>query len=106
MYVPRNQWHVGKMELQWLKLVMRQMFVYLSLSRIVLTVLFSLLETVAGWALWSVGDGVCQCVLATSTKLLRSDSWRGTLELDGGALMNQASHYIDLLDWLVGLSIV
>ena len=30
------------------------------------------------------------------------DSWRGTLELDGGALMNQASHYIDLLDWLVG----
>ena len=30
------------------------------------------------------------------------DSWRGTWELDGGALMNQASHYIDLLEWLVG----
>jgi UDP-N-acetyl-2-amino-2-deoxyglucuronate dehydrogenase len=30
------------------------------------------------------------------------DSWRGTWNLDGGALMNQASHYIDLLDWLVG----
>ena len=30
------------------------------------------------------------------------DSWRGTRDLDGGALMNQASHYIDLLDWLVG----
>lgn len=30
------------------------------------------------------------------------DIWRGTWELDGGALMNQASHYIDLLDWLVG----
>ena len=28
--------------------------------------------------------------------------WRGTWELDGGALMNQASHYVDLLDWLVG----
>ncbi len=28
--------------------------------------------------------------------------WRGTWELDGGALMNQASHYIDLLDWLIG----
>lgn len=28
--------------------------------------------------------------------------WRGTSELDGGALMNQASHYIDLLDWLIG----
>ena len=31
-----------------------------------------------------------------------SASWRGTWEFDGGALMNQASHYIDLLDWLVG----
>lgn len=28
--------------------------------------------------------------------------WRGTRELDGGALMNQASHYVDLLGWLVG----
>lgn len=28
--------------------------------------------------------------------------WRGTWEWDGGALMNQASHYVDLLDWLVG----
>ena len=30
------------------------------------------------------------------------DEWRGTLDLDGGALMNQASHYVDLLDWLIG----
>lgn len=30
------------------------------------------------------------------------DQWRGTWELDGGALMNQASHYVDLLDWLFG----
>jgi UDP-N-acetyl-2-amino-2-deoxyglucuronate dehydrogenase len=28
--------------------------------------------------------------------------WRGRWDLDGGAFMNQASHYIDLLDWLVG----
>lgn len=28
--------------------------------------------------------------------------WRGTWELDGGALMNQASHYVDLIDWLIG----
>ncbi|UIJ44441.1 Gfo/Idh/MocA family oxidoreductase [Sphingomonas cannabina] len=28
--------------------------------------------------------------------------WRGTWEFDGGALMNQASHYIDLLSWLIG----
>jgi UDP-N-acetyl-2-amino-2-deoxyglucuronate dehydrogenase len=31
-----------------------------------------------------------------------SASWRGTWEFDGGAFMNQASHYIDLLDWLIG----
>ena len=31
-----------------------------------------------------------------------SASWRGTWEFDGGALMNQASHYVDLLDWLIG----
>ena len=31
-----------------------------------------------------------------------SADWRGTWEFDGGAFMNQASHYIDLLDWLIG----
>ena len=31
-----------------------------------------------------------------------SSAWRGTWEFDGGAFMNQASHYVDLLDWLVG----
>lgn len=31
-----------------------------------------------------------------------SAQWRGTWEFDGGALMNQASHYIDLMDWLMG----
>lgn len=28
--------------------------------------------------------------------------WRGTWKFDGGAYMNQASHYVDLLNWLVG----
>lgn len=31
-----------------------------------------------------------------------SAKWRGTWEFDGGAFMNQASHYVDLLDWLIG----
>jgi UDP-N-acetyl-2-amino-2-deoxyglucuronate dehydrogenase len=31
-----------------------------------------------------------------------SAGWRGTWEFDGGAFMNQASHYVDLLDWLIG----
>ena len=28
--------------------------------------------------------------------------WRGTWEFDGGAFMNQASHYVDVVQWLVG----
>jgi UDP-N-acetyl-2-amino-2-deoxyglucuronate dehydrogenase len=31
-----------------------------------------------------------------------SSAWRGTWEFDGGAFMNQASHYVDMLDWLIG----
>ncbi|MDP3083576.1 MAG: Gfo/Idh/MocA family oxidoreductase [Rubrivivax sp.] len=31
-----------------------------------------------------------------------SAEWRGTWEYDGGAFMNQASHYVDLLDWICG----
>ncbi len=29
-------------------------------------------------------------------------SWRGTFQMDGGAFMNQASHYVDTLHWLLG----
>ncbi len=28
--------------------------------------------------------------------------WRGTWEFDGGAFMNQASHYVDKMHWLIG----
>jgi UDP-N-acetyl-2-amino-2-deoxyglucuronate dehydrogenase len=28
--------------------------------------------------------------------------WRGRWDMDGGAFMNQASHYVDMVDWLVG----
>jgi len=31
-----------------------------------------------------------------------SASWRGTWRLDGGVLANQASHHIDLLQWMFG----
>ena len=30
------------------------------------------------------------------------DSWRGTWAQDGGVLANQASHHIDLLEWMMG----
>ena len=29
-------------------------------------------------------------------------AWRGRWDLDGGAFLNQASHYVDMVDWLVG----
>jgi predicted dehydrogenase len=31
-----------------------------------------------------------------------SEPWRGTWRMDGGVIMNQASHHIDLLVWLMG----
>ncbi len=30
------------------------------------------------------------------------DAWRGTWAMDGGVLTNQASHHIDLLQWMMG----
>ncbi len=30
------------------------------------------------------------------------DQWRGTWALDGGVLSNQASHHVDLLEWMMG----
>lgn len=30
------------------------------------------------------------------------DNWRGTWAMDGGVLTNQASHHIDLLEWIFG----
>lgn len=30
------------------------------------------------------------------------DAWRGTWEFDGGVLTNQASHHVDLLEWMMG----
>ncbi|NQU77402.1 Gfo/Idh/MocA family oxidoreductase [Candidatus Falkowbacteria bacterium] len=30
------------------------------------------------------------------------DAWRGTWTMDGGVLANQASHHLDLLEWMMG----
>lgn len=30
------------------------------------------------------------------------DTWRGTWEMDGGVLTNQASHHVDMLEWMMG----
>lgn len=31
-----------------------------------------------------------------------ADAWRGTIALDGGALMNQSVHGIDMINWIMG----
>ncbi len=49
--------------------------------------------------IWSVAVNV---FWARPQAYYDSAAWRGTWEFDGGAFMNQASHYIDLLDWLIG----
>jgi UDP-N-acetyl-2-amino-2-deoxyglucuronate dehydrogenase len=57
-----------------------------------------------------LGDGVLgRLVLAeASTKWYRtqgyydSAAWRGTWAMDGGSLMNQGVHYVDLLRWCMG----
>lgn len=35
-------------------------------------------------------------------KYYNQDDWRGTWALDGGVFTNQASHHIDLLEWMLG----
>jgi UDP-N-acetyl-2-amino-2-deoxyglucuronate dehydrogenase len=35
-------------------------------------------------------------------KYYDQDAWRGTWALDGGVLANQASHHVDLLEWMLG----
>jgi UDP-N-acetyl-2-amino-2-deoxyglucuronate dehydrogenase len=39
---------------------------------------------------------------ARSQSYYNQGGWRGSRAMDGGAFMNQASHYIDLLHWLLG----
>jgi len=39
---------------------------------------------------------------ARDQKYYDQDSWRGTWKYDGGVLTNQASHHIDLLEWMMG----
>ena len=39
---------------------------------------------------------------ARDQRYYEMDPWRGTWELDGGVITNQASHHIDLLEWMLG----
>ena len=39
---------------------------------------------------------------ARHQKYYDQDKWRGTWAMDGGVLTNQASHHIDMLEWMMG----
>ena len=44
----------------------------------------------------------CRVFWARPQEYYEQAKWRGTWEFDGGAFMNQASHYVDLIQWLMG----
>lgn len=44
----------------------------------------------------------CNVFWSRTQEYYNQAAWRGTFQMDGGAFMNQASHYVDLLQWLIG----
>ncbi|MEO8193651.1 MAG: Gfo/Idh/MocA family oxidoreductase [Gemmatimonadales bacterium] len=44
----------------------------------------------------------CTVLWARPQEYYDQAPWRGTWEFDGGAFMNQASHYVDLIQWVMG----
>lgn len=46
--------------------------------------------------------GTARVLWARDDNYYEQASWRGTKELDGGTLMNQCIHNIDLLQWMMG----
>ncbi|HET9852831.1 MAG TPA: Gfo/Idh/MocA family oxidoreductase [Candidatus Limnocylindrales bacterium] len=59
-------------------------------------------DAVTGGALGKVAMVVAEGFYFRPQSYYDSAPWRGTIELDGGVLMNQAIHTIDLLRWIGG----
>lgn len=47
-------------------------------------------------------NGTARILWNRNDDYYKQASWRGTKELDGGTLMNQCIHNIDLLQWMIG----
>lgn len=47
-------------------------------------------------------NGTARILWTRDDNYYKQASWRGTKELDGGTLMNQCIHNIDLLQWMMG----
>lgn len=50
-------------------------------------------------------NGTARILWTRDNNYYKQASWRGTRELDGGTLMNQCIHNIDLLQWMMGSEI-
>ena len=59
-------------------------------------------DTVAGGALGRISLIVAEGFYHRPQSYYDSAAWRGTVALDGGVLMNQAIHTVDLLRWIGG----
>ncbi|MEK6932301.1 MAG: Gfo/Idh/MocA family oxidoreductase [Nanoarchaeota archaeon] len=44
----------------------------------------------------------CNVLWTRNEDYYKSDSWKGTMNLDGGPLMTQCSHFLDLMIWIGG----
>ncbi len=53
-------------------------------------------------AFGKINYGVIQVRWNRNKEYYRMASWRGTWAMDGGVLMNQSTHGIDLLQWMLG----
>ena len=59
-------------------------------------------EAIEGKKFGKMVMGTVRVRWAREQKYYDMDAWRGTWELDGGVITNQASHHIDLLEWMLG----
>ena len=59
-------------------------------------------ETISSGKLGKIALATVRVRWCRDDAYYKSDDWRGTWRYDGGVLTNQASHHIDLLQWLIG----
>ena len=59
-------------------------------------------EAVEDKKLGRIMNGTARILWRRDDNYYKQAPWRGTYELDGGTLMNQCIHNIDLLQWMIG----
>ena len=64
--------------------------------------ILALKKAILDGKLGSLNLGTIRLRWARDENYYQSESWRGTWEKDGGVLSNQAIHYLDLLQWMMG----